>query len=96
MVTLVSREDFAAWCQKSLEALANNSQSMSEQELKRPPKDPLNAWARDARWDDSDDSWRVGMVGDEVQLDFSEVLSVELGIVRQDIWNIWMRMGVKT
>lgn len=35
----VSDEDFAAWCQKSLEAMANNSQSMSEQELKRPPKE---------------------------------------------------------
>lgn len=30
----VSDEDFAAWCQKSLEALMNDSQKMSEQELK--------------------------------------------------------------
>jgi len=35
----VSDEDFAAWCQKSLEALASDLQSLSQQELKRPPKE---------------------------------------------------------
>jgi len=35
----VSEEDFKAWCKKALEATANETATMTPEELKKPPKD---------------------------------------------------------